>query len=239
MNSALDLLKTHPFCADRLDGDRVLTLEPFRALASSRDPEDYARFGAALGAFHLEWKGRELPGLELHDAAWYSRAAPYVLAEVASRAETGEYELTLAQSGQLEEAGVILAELAEPLSGLLPSFVHGHCTLETAGFVGDRPCLRDWSLACAGLAWVDIATLSEGAEDTSQDVLVALVRSYAEAADYPVGTVGDLIPFCRALHDVFVLDHWNHALTRGEAPAGSFKRAARRPISRMLELSGA
>lgn len=237
--NALKLLANHPFCADQLEGERILTPEPFRSLAQSRDPEDFATFGVALGEFHLEWKGREMPGLELHDAAWFSRAAPYVLAEVASLAESSEYELTLAQSGQLEEAGVILAELAEPLSGLLPSFVHGRCVLENAGFVGNRPCMRDWSWSFSGLSWVDIATLSEGAETISSDVLVALVRSYADAADYPVGVVGDLIPFCRALHDVFVLDHWNRALSSGTVASGSVKVASRRPIARMLELSGA
>jgi hypothetical protein len=140
-NPAEALLEHHPFNAGPEN------LELFRSLEGVRDPEAWNRFGRALGAFHLEFKGAQLPGLPVRDAAWFSRAAPYVLAEVASLAERGEYELTMAQTGLLEEAGIMLAELSEPLTGLLSSFVHGHCTLSMAGFVGERACLRDWSHA--------------------------------------------------------------------------------------------
>jgi hypothetical protein len=177
--------------------------------------------------------------LPVRDAAWFSRAAPYVLAEVASLSERGEYELTMAQTGLLEEAGIMLAELSEPLTGLLSSFVHGNCTLSTAGFVGERACLRDWSHAAKGLAWLDVSGLSEGAEGAGQDCLVALVASYGDAADYPTQALGDLIPFTRALQDLYTLDGWNTDLTSGARAPGSVKLESRRQISRLIEMAGA
>jgi hypothetical protein len=229
--SALTILEHHPFNAGLSDS--------FQSLTGNRDPETFARFGQALGAFHLEFKGAQLPGLQVRDAAWFSRAAPYVLAEVASLAERGEYELTMTQTGLLEEAGVMLAELSEPLTGLLSSFVHGNCTISTAGFIGDRPCLRDWSRATKGLSWIDISSLSEGAEDASQDCLVALVSSYGEAADYPTQALADLIPFTRALQDLYTLDTWNTDLTSGARASGSVKVESRRSISRLIQMAGA
>jgi hypothetical protein len=233
--SALTILEHHPFNA----GSSLEKSEGFVPLAGNRDPETFARFGQALGAFHLEFKGAQLPGLQVRDAAWFSRAAPYVLAEVASLSERGEYELTMTQTGLLEEAGVMLAELSEPLTGLLSSFVHGNCNLSTAGFIGDRACLRDWSRAAKGLAWLDISGLSEGAEAASQDCLVALVSSYGEAADYPTQALADLIPFTRALQDLYTLDGWNTDLTSGARASGSVKVESRKNISRLIELAGA
>ena len=185
--AALQLLENHPFNAG--SGEAGTGHSGFVPLLGNRDPEAFARFGTAFGAFHLEFKGAQLPGLPVRDAAWFSRAAPYVLAEVASLSDRGEYELTMTQTGLLEEAGIMLAELSEPLTGLLSSFVHGHCNLTTAGFINGRPCLRDWTRAANGLAWIDISSLSEGAEDAGQDCLVALVSGYGDAAEYPGGAI--------------------------------------------------
>ena len=233
---ALNILEEHPFSAVFLESNNTVTNAHFTPLGSKPSPEWFSSFGAALGAFHLEFKGKDLPGLELHDAAWFSRSAPFVLAEVASMAERGEYELTLPELGQLEEAGIMLAELSEPLTGLRSSFVHGFCTLENAGFVGDRPCLRDWRYATTGFPWLDVACLSREVEDIGRDALVALIASYADAADYPVGVLGDLLPFVRALHDVYVLDRWNHELTSGIRVSGSLKVDGERRVRRLLEL---
>ena len=74
-----DFLKFHPFYASALEPD-------FVALSPATSSKDFSRFGAALGAFHLEFKGKAFPDLELRDATWFSRATPYVLAEVASLA---------------------------------------------------------------------------------------------------------------------------------------------------------
>jgi hypothetical protein len=239
--TALRLLSGHAFSADRLKVDdtgheNTVPDGAFVALAGMTEPDAFARFGQALGAFHLEFKGKPLPGLELHDAAWFSRSAPYVLAEVASLADSGQYELTLPELGQLEEAGIVIAELSEPLTGLLPSFVHGNCTLETAGFIGDRPCLRDWHYATAGFSWLDVAALSRQTEDVSRDCLVALIASYADAADYPVGVLGDLVPFARAMQDVYILDRWNVELTSGIRASGSLKLQGEQRVRRLLEL---
>lgn len=226
------MLGFHPFYASNLESDFV-PLSPISSL------EDFSSFGAALGAFHLEFKGKAIPDLELRDAVWFSRASPYVLAEVASLADRGEYEITPAESELLEQAGVMIAELSEPLSGLFSSIVHGNCRLENAGFVESRAALRNWDAACVGLPWLDIAVLSAAVERISSDALVALIGSYAEAADYPVGVVGDLVPFCRALHDVLVLDGWNTELSSGARESGSLKLDSRAVIRRLLELSGA
>jgi hypothetical protein len=232
--TALHLLEHHAFCADWLEN--TVQDGVFISLSQTIEPEAFARFGQALGAFHLEFKGKDLPGLELHDAAWFSRSAPYVLAEVASLAESGEYDLSLPELGQLEEAGIVIAELAEPLTGLFSSFVHGNCTLETSGFIGDRPCLRAWQYATVGFPWLDVASLSREAEDASRDCLVALVSSYADAADYPVGALGDLVPFVRAMHDVYTLDRWNVELSSGVRGSGSLKLEGERRVRRLLEL---
>ena len=227
-----EFLEFHPFYADLLEPE-------FVALSPISSPEDFSSFGTALGAFHLEFKGKEISDLELRDAAWFSRASPYVLAEVASLAERGEYEISLAETELLEQAGVMIAELSEPLSGLFSSVVHGNCKLQNAGFIKSRAVLRNWDDACVGLPWLDIAVLSAGVERISSEALVAVIASYAEAADYPVGVVGDLVPFCRALHDVLVLDRWNTELSSGTRVSGSFKLESRALIRRLLELSGA
>jgi hypothetical protein len=233
---ALKILEHHPFSAVFVESNNTIADTKFMSLDSKRSPEWFSSFGAALGAFHLEFKGKDLPGLELHDAAWFSRSAPFVLAEVASMAERGEYELTLPELGQLEEAGIMLAELSEPLTGLRSSFVHGFCTLQNAGFIGDQPCMRDWRYATHGFPWLDVACLSREVEDVGREALVALVSSYADAADYPVGVLGDLLPFVRALHDVYVLDRWNHELTSGTRALGSLKVDGERRVRRLLEL---
>lgn len=235
-HTALQILEHHAFSADRVVDGSTIPDGEFVSLSRLLEPEAFARFGHALGIFHLEFKGKDVPGLELHDAAWFSRSAPYVLAEVASLAESGEYDLTLPELGQLEEAGIMVAELAEPLTGLFSSFVHGNCTLSTAGFVGDRACMRDWDHATVGFPWLDVASLSRGAEDASRDCLVALVSSYADAADYPVGALGDLLPFVRAMHDVYTLDRWNVELTSGVRASGSLKLEGERCVRRLLEL---
>lgn len=235
-HTTLHLLEHHAFSADRFVDGNTVTDDAFVPLSEMIEADAFSSFGSALGAFHLEYKGKDVPGLERHDAAWFSRSAPYVLAEVASLAESGEYELTLPELGQLEEAGIVIAELSEPLTGLFSSFVHGNCTLQTAGFVGDRPCLRDWRYATVGFPWLDVASLSRGAEDTSRDCLVALVSSYADAADYPVGALGDLVPFVRAMHDVYVLDRWNLELSSGARASGSLKRDGELRVRRLLEL---
>jgi hypothetical protein len=227
-----DSLEFHPFYANALEPD-------FVALSPTTSLEDFSKFGAALGAFHLEFKGKSFPDLELRDAAWFSRAAPYVLAEVASLADRGEYQISLAQTELLEQAGVMIAELAEPLSGLFSSVVHGNCKLEQAGFVNDRAKLRNWDGVSVGLPWLDIAMLSADVERISSEALVALISSYAEAADYTVGVVGDLIPFCRALHDVLTLDRWNTELSSGVRDSKSLWLASQPVIRRLLELSGA
>ena len=234
--TALQLLEHHAFSAVRLVNMKTVSDGAFVPLAETIEAEAFSRFGHALGLFHLGFKGKDVPGLELHDAAWFSRSAPYVLAEVASLAESGEYDLTLPELGQLEEAGIMVAELAEPLTGLFSSFVHGNCTLQTAGFVGDRACMRDWGSATVGFPWLDAASLSRGAEDASRDCLVALVSSYADAADYPVGALGDLLPFVRAMHDVYTLDRWNVELSSGIRASGSLKREGERCVRRLLEL---
>jgi hypothetical protein len=177
----------------------------FRALTLT--PEDCSSFGAALGAFSREFSGATLEGLPVRDAAWCSRAAPYVLAEFAERVEEWGLNVSLAQLARLEEAGVIIAELSEPLSGLPSSFVHGHCTLKTAGFA-PHPCLRDWRFAVNGFPWLDVANLSSFLESDSE-CLLALVSSYADAYDCVPTVLGDLIPFVRAMGDVVMLDHWN------------------------------
>ena len=179
------------------------------------------------------------PNLELRGAAWFSRATPYVLAEVASLSDRGEYQITVAQTELLEQAGVMIAELAEPLSQLFSSVVHGNCGLTQAGFVKDRAVLRNWNSVCIGLPWLDIAVLSADVERISNEALVALISSYAEAADYAVGVVGDLIPFCRALHDVLTLDRWNTELSSGVRKSKSLMLESYLVIRRLLELSGA
>ena len=234
--TVLQLLGDHAFSADRLIDGQIVSDGAFVPLSETIDPDSFSRFGHALGLFHLEFKGINLPGLELHDAAWFSRSAPYVLAEVASLAESGEYDLTLPELGQLEEAGIVVAELSEPLTGLFSSFVHGNCSLSTAGFIGDRACIKDWGGATVGFPWLDAASLSRGAEDASRDCLVALVSSYADAADYPVGALGDLLPFVRAMHDVFTLDRWNVELSSGARASGSLKSDGERCVRRLLEL---
>jgi hypothetical protein len=227
-----DFLKFHPIFA--------VPLEPnFVALSPASSVEDFSRFGTALGAFQLEFKGKSFPDLELRDAAWFSRAAPYVLAEVASLADRGEYEISMAQTELLEQAGVMVAELSEPLSQLFSSVVHGNCRLEHCGFIKDRAAIRNWDSVCVGLPWLDIAVLSADVERISSEALVALISSYAEAADYTVGVVGDLIPFCRALHDVLTLDRWNTELSSGVRKSKSLRLESYPVIRRLLELSGA
>jgi hypothetical protein len=226
------LFEFHPLYTGALEPD-------FVALSPTTSPKDFSRFGAALGAFHLEFKGKSFPDLELRDAAWFSRATPYVLAEVASLADRGEYQITVAQTELLEQAGVMIAELAEPLSQLFSSVVHGNCRLENAGFIKDRAALRNWDEVCVGLPWLDIAVLSADVERISSEALVALISSYSEAADYAVGVVGDLIPFCRALHDVLTLDRWNSELSSGARATGSLRLESYPVIRRLLELSGA
>ncbi len=225
-------LEFHPFYAHSLEPD-------FVALSPTTSPKDFSRFGAALGAFQLEFKGKSFPSLELRGAAWFSRATPYVLAEVASLADRGEYQISTAQTELLEQAGVMIAELAEPLSQLFSSVVHGNCRLENAGFVHGHCVLRNWDSVCVGLPWLDIAVLSAEVEQISSEALVALISSYAEAADYAVGVVGDLIPFCRALNDVLTLDRWNTELSSGVRKSKSLKLESYPVIRRLLELSGA
>jgi hypothetical protein len=235
MNSAFSIpkiLERHPFYVGKLEPD-------FRRLETTSSVREFSSFGAALGAFHLELKGTFIPDLEIRDAAWFSRAAPYVLAEVASLADRGEYQISTSETELLEQAGVMIAELSEPLSGLFSSLVHGNCRLENAGFVGSRAAMRNWEGTCLGLPWLDIAVLSMEVETISSEVLVALIGSYAEAADYTVNVVGDLVPFCRALHDVLVLDRWNTELSSGAREAGSLKLESKPLIRRLLELSGA
>ncbi len=231
-HSIKKFLEIHPFYEDALEPD-------FVALSPASSLEDFSRFGTALGAFHLEFKGKSFPDLALRDATWFSRATPYVLAEVASLAERGEYQISLAQTELLEQAGVMIAELAEPLSQLFSSVVHGNCRLEQAGFVNGQAKLRNWDLVCVGLSWLDIAVLSAEVERISTEALVALISSYAEAADYQVGVVGDLIPFCLALNDVLMLDRWNTELSSGVRKSQSLRLEAKPVIRRLLELSGA
>jgi hypothetical protein len=227
-----DLLEFHPFYANALEPD-------FVALSPTTSLDDFSKFGAALGAFHLEFKGKSFPDLELRDAAWFSRATPYVLAEVASLADRGEYQISLAQTELLEQAGVMIAELSEPLAQLFSSVVHGNCQLENAGFIKGQARLQNWDSVCDGLPWLDIAVLSADVERISSEALVALISSYAEAADYAVGVVGDLIPFCRALHDVLTLDRWNTQLSSGTRKSQSLRLESYPVIRRLLELSGA
>ncbi len=227
-----EFLEFHPFYANALEPD-------FVALSPASSLDDFSSFGAALGAFHLEFKGKAFADLALRDAAWFSRAAPYVLAEVASMADRGEYQISMAETELLEQAGVMIAELAEPLSQLFSSVVHGSCRLENAGFVHGQSVLRNWDSVCVGLPWLDIAVLSADVERVSSEALVALISSYAEAADYAVGVVGDLIPFCRALHDVLTLDRWNTELSSGSRKSKSLKLESYPVIRRLLELSGA
>jgi hypothetical protein len=227
-----DFLELHPFYASLLEPD-------FVALSPTSSVEDFSRFGTALGAFHLEFKGKSFPDLELRNAAWFSRAAPYVLAEVASLAERGEYQISMSETELLEQAGVMVAELSEPLSQLFSSVVHGNCRLLNCGFVLDRAVMRNWDSVCVGLPWLDIAVLSADVERVSSEALVALISSYAEAADYAVGVVGDLIPFCRALHDVLTLDRWNTELSSGTRTSQSLLLESKPVIWRLLELSGA
>ncbi len=224
------LLEFHPFYASALEPE-------FVALSQTSSLKDFSRFGAALGAFHLEFKGKASPDLELRDATWFSRATPYVLAEVASLAERGEYEISMAQTELLEQAGVMIAELAEPLSQLFSSVVHGNCRLTQCGFVNNRAVMRNWDSVSVGLPWLDIAVLSADVEPISSEALVALISSYAEAADYAVGVVGDLIPFCRALHDVLTLDRWNTELSSGVRDSKSLRLKSYSVIRRLLELS--
>jgi hypothetical protein len=96
--------------------------------------------------------------------------------------------------------------------------------------------MRDWRYATHGCPWLDVACLSREVEDVGREALVALVSSYADAADYPVGVLGDLLPFVRALHDVYVLDRWNHELTSGTRALGSLKVDGERRVRRLLEL---
>ena len=67
-----EFLEFHPFYADLLEPE-------FVALSPISSPEDFSRFGTALGAFHLEFKGKEIPDLELRGAAWFSRASCLVI----------------------------------------------------------------------------------------------------------------------------------------------------------------
>jgi hypothetical protein len=214
------LLETHPM---RHSSGEFLALPP--------TPDACARFGAALGTFQRDFSGAKLEGLPLRDAAWCSRAAPYVLAEFAERVDEWGLNVTLAQLERLEEAGVIIAELSEPLSGLPSSFVQGHCTLETAGFA-PQPCLRDWRFAVNGFPWLDVANLSSFFE-RDPDSLVALVASYANAYDCVPSVLSDLIPFVRTMNDIVMLDHWNTWAHRDQLPLHLEQR-----VERLLELTG-
>lgn len=212
--------------------------ERFEPLGRAADPDAWGAVGEALGELHRDLRGQALE-LELHDATWFSRAAPYVMAEVASLAERGEYNLSLPEIGRLEEAGILLAELSEPLTGLLPTLVHGNLTANHAGFRGGEAAFRGWGAACSGLGWLDVARLARDAERAGTESLVALVRSYAVSAGYEPGLVGDLVPFCGALHDLYVLDRWNRELAAGARPSGSLREAAERRTRRLLDLAGA
>ena len=105
--------------------------------------------------------------------------------------------------------------------------------------IKDRAAIQNWDSVSAGLPWLDIAVLSADVERISSEALVALISSYAEAADYAVGVVGDLIPFCRALHDVLTLDRWNTELSSGVRHSKSLRLESYLVIGRLLELSGA
>lgn len=212
--------------------------EPFDPIGATSDPDAWEAVGRALGELHAALKGQTI-ALELHDATWFSRAAPYVMAEVASMAERGEYALTLPELGRLEEAGVLIAELSEPLTGLLPTLVHGNLTAEHAGLQAGSPAFRGWGAACSGLGWLDLAALARDAERAGSEPLVSLVRSYATSAGYEPALVGDLVPFCGALHDLYVLDRWNRELAAGARPSGSLREAAERRTRRLLDLAGA
>jgi hypothetical protein len=231
-NVTNDFLEFHPFYSEAPEPE-------FDVLSPTSTLQDFSRFGTALGAFHLEFKGKSFPDLTLRDAAWFSRATPYILAEVASLAERGEYQISMSETELLEQAGVMIAELSEPLSQLFSSVVHGNCRLLNCGFVLDRAVIQNWDSVCVGLPWLDIAVLSADVERVSSEALVALISSYAEAADYAVGVVGDLIPFCRALHDVLTLDRWNTELSSGTRNPKSLWLESKPLIRRLLELSGA
>ena len=226
--TAARALRQHPVNATPLlhESSAVAFYEelPFQSLASDWTVVAFAEAGRSLGAFHQEWKG-QVPPLEQCDAPWFSRAAPFVLAEVASLAERGEYTLSPAQVGQLEEAGVVVAELAEPLSGLMPTLVHGQCSAANAGFANGRFVLADWTNAGAGLAWLDVAQLGSEALARGEAGLIAFVRSYGLAAGYEPTLIGDLIPFCLALACVRGLGLLNRELTSGRAVSGSLREA--------------
>jgi Phosphotransferase enzyme family len=221
---AHQLLEIHPMrCSS---GD-------FRALTLT--PEDCSSFGTALGEFQRNFSGAKLEGLPLRDAAWCSRAAPYVLAEFAERVEEWGLNVSLAQLARLEEAGIIIAELSEPLSGLHSSLVHGNCTLETTGF-SPQPCLRDWRFAVHGFPWLDVANLSSFLE-RDPECLLALVSSYANAYDCVPTVLSDLIPFIRTLGDVIMLDHWNTWVHK-DARVQRLDLQLEQRVERILDLTG-
>lgn len=236
---ALRLLLGHPINPQRLlaaeESNFLLEDAPFEPLRDSGSPEDFAALGEAIGALHREFRGGEM-NLPVHDAAWFSRAAPYVLAEVATLAEAGEYDLSMTDTGRLEEAGVVIAELSEPLTGLLPTLVHGACDAAHAGFSRGRPALIGWGLANAGLGWTDLACLTDVAARSGQEGMLALIGAYAASAGYEPALVSDLVPFCRVLSDVYRLDRWNRELGAGIRSPGSLREASRRRIHRLLSL---
>ncbi|HEX2863029.1 MAG TPA: hypothetical protein VHN99_00560, partial [Deinococcales bacterium] len=206
---------------------------PFQPLATDWTLVAFADAGRAMGQLHLEWKG-QAPKLEACDAPWFSRATPFVLAEVASLAERGEYTLSLSQAAQLEEAGVVIAELAEPLAGLMPTLVHGQCSARNAGFMDGHFALADWTAAGAGLAWLDVAQLGFEALARGEAALQAFVRSYGQTAGYEPSLVGDLIPYCAGLSIVRRLDAVNRDLTSGRVPSGSQKDVGSQLVRTLL-----
>ncbi|HWG84105.1 MAG TPA: hypothetical protein VNT60_01385, partial [Deinococcales bacterium] len=237
--AALRALDGHPINPRRLlveAGGAILMEDAvFQPLGRGATAGQFGALGDAVGALHRQFRGQEI-GLPVHDAAWFSRAAPYVMAEVASLAEAGEYRLSYADSGRLEEAGVVIAELSEPLTGLLPTLVHGACDEAHAGFSERGPALVGWGLACSGLGWTDLARLSDAAAARGEESLLALVSSYAAAAGYEPALVADLVPFCRALSDLYRLDRWNRELSSGLREPGSLRDLATTRVHRLLDL---
>jgi hypothetical protein len=205
--------------------DSLLLLAPgaHPPLPALTMPDHYAALGRRLGQFHRDHRGTSLD-LPLRDAQWFSRATPYVLAEVAERAAAGDYILSMTSLGALEEVGIVMSELTEPLTGLLPTVVHGQCDHAHVRLLAGQPQLQGWERACLGLGWLDLANIASEIKtgqpvDAAQpeletEKLLALLEHYAAAAEYPVTVLADFLPFCMALGDILYLDQLNGQVSR-------------------------
>jgi hypothetical protein len=220
--------------------DSLLLLAPRPVPTPLTSPDHYAALGRSLGQFHRDHRGTRLD-LPLRDALWFSRATPYVLAEVAERAAAGDYRLSMTSLAALEEVGIIISDLTEPLTGLLPTVVHGQCDHAHLSLATGQPQLWGWERACLGLGWLDLANIAseiktEGdGREAETEKLLALLEHYADAAGYPLTVLADFVPFCMALSDVLYLDHLNGQISRQPEQANVSQLEAR--VQRLIALA--